>query len=921
MDTNEMFNLIGKGDQRGWDEFYAQTYGKATEIARSIVGRNGNDYESIVQEAYIKAYKNINMLENKASYKAWFNTIVTNMAKTQVGESRPGGDRYSVYNESLVSSMNTPMDSTDSDSDELGNVIDLTEFNPEINVFNPEDLVCKQDVSDALAEVINELSEDQRRIIMLRFYSGLKNSEIASMLNISENTVKTRSRRALMALQGKREELEKKGVQISGIAMLIMLLKWHYVGDTAYAAEFLTEAGKEAAIAYVKEVLEGAGVNALASAGSVATATISEAANAASTANVSAAANAASTGGATGTTATSTASTGVATGTTATGTASTVATTTAKAGAFAGKAIVTKAIAGVAAAAVIGGGAYAGAKFIKNNNALSIETSTEQATDEGSEATKALSAETAINTNSYFILENDYDNWVLVNASDEITNAINNIYSGFGNPEYESITNYTDKILCIKHVASSDEDRINYYNYDLPSGKRLILADVASDISGLCDEVIRQKKQEYPDFNEAYFREVFASLNEIDDYETRIKWRLDEKGLVISLDDDAFSQIAKDEGWLTSAKDVNVTSYVKDEYNTTTSVYGYTGGRYFGGRYTADDGTIKSFDVTNTGKISLLAFRGSGDEPYYRDDITQGGITVDNYDYYSKKFIIKNNNKAYFYIPYDNYAKLLVYDVTEDTPRFVGVYEGSYFPNMHFSNTDRFPMYHLDGTYGWYTIADDGMPVSLDEQAYTINESDNIRYEASDFWSTNETTEEAANAESSSVPSNDIEAKFEEYIKAVPESELRWDKANLRYKLIYLNNIPCIFFSFGTATANDVMICTYQNGAIQKPQYINFSNTGGVGYTTSGYLLAEEDRMGYFNHAIYTIGDGTITELCYCVYNIDEGLPDYTTEYDEFRINGANASRDEALQYYDNLIASIGADEAVFNYNDGKPLS
>ena len=79
--------------------------------------------------------------------------------------------------------------------------------------------------------------------------------------------------------------------------------------------------------------------------------------------------------------------------------------------------------------------------------------------------------------------------------------------------------------------------------------------------------------------------------------------------------------------------------------------------------------------------------------------------------------------------------------------------------------------------------------------------------------------------------------------------------------------------------------------------------------------------MGYINHAIYTIGDGEITEVCCCVYSIDEDMPNYTTEYDEFRINGVNVSRDEALQYYDSLIASIGSDENVFDYYDGKPLS
>ena len=163
MDTKEMFDLIKRGDQRGWDEFYRQTYDKAIVIAREIVGKNGNDYESVVQDAYLKAYTKIDTINDPENYRAWFNRIVKNTALTQVGD-KPKGDRYSVYNESVVSSINAPIDNGDEDSDELSNIIDITAFNQNLDIFNPEDLLDKAYVREAVAELIDGLSEDKKRL-------------------------------------------------------------------------------------------------------------------------------------------------------------------------------------------------------------------------------------------------------------------------------------------------------------------------------------------------------------------------------------------------------------------------------------------------------------------------------------------------------------------------------------------------------------------------------------------------------------------------------------------------------------------------------------------------------------------------------------------------------------------------------------
>ena len=52
-----------------------------------------------------------------------------------------------------------------------------------------------------LASALNQLPDEQRDVFIMREVSGLKFREIADILNISENTVKSRMRYALQALR------------------------------------------------------------------------------------------------------------------------------------------------------------------------------------------------------------------------------------------------------------------------------------------------------------------------------------------------------------------------------------------------------------------------------------------------------------------------------------------------------------------------------------------------------------------------------------------------------------------------------------------------------------------------------------------------------------------------------------------------
>jgi len=57
---------------------------------------------------------------------------------------------------------------------------------------SPHQLYQQSERSSIVAEALQKLSEEQRTIIIMKEYEGLKFREIAELLNISENTAKSR---------------------------------------------------------------------------------------------------------------------------------------------------------------------------------------------------------------------------------------------------------------------------------------------------------------------------------------------------------------------------------------------------------------------------------------------------------------------------------------------------------------------------------------------------------------------------------------------------------------------------------------------------------------------------------------------------------------------------------------------------------
>jgi RNA polymerase sigma-70 factor (ECF subfamily) len=145
----------------------------------------------VTQRTFISMCKNLQALQDPARFKSWLYKIVVNYCREEARKKK--GSR------SLSFDVVWNRDAEDSPKwESSGQRYD-----------NPDRQLQQRELSDILHHALLELNDEQREIVIMKEYEGLKFREIAEVLNISENTVKSRM---YYGLDGLRKILEKKNI-------------------------------------------------------------------------------------------------------------------------------------------------------------------------------------------------------------------------------------------------------------------------------------------------------------------------------------------------------------------------------------------------------------------------------------------------------------------------------------------------------------------------------------------------------------------------------------------------------------------------------------------------------------------------------------------------------------------------------------
>ena len=143
---------------------------------------NPQDAEDILQETFIKAYRNISKFAGRSSISTWLYRIATNEALMLIRRRKQ-----------LVLSIDEPIEMADEEQEPM-QIVDWC--------CMPEDELMSAEAQTYMDRAVDELPQNLKVVFLLRDIEGLSTRETAEVLDLTETAVKTRLSRARLRLRG-----------------------------------------------------------------------------------------------------------------------------------------------------------------------------------------------------------------------------------------------------------------------------------------------------------------------------------------------------------------------------------------------------------------------------------------------------------------------------------------------------------------------------------------------------------------------------------------------------------------------------------------------------------------------------------------------------------------------------------------------
>jgi RNA polymerase sigma-70 factor (ECF subfamily) len=166
-----------QGDQDAFAEIVYAYQDSVYNLCYRMLGERG-EAEDAAQEAFLRAYLNLQRYDPARSFKTWLLSIASNYCIDRLRRRRL--QWMSLDDEPVV--------------DHLA----LSSDDPE-----PEPALLQSERSAALQALLDQLSPDYRAVVVLRYWYDYSYAEIADIMDTTESAVKSRLFRARQSLAEK----------------------------------------------------------------------------------------------------------------------------------------------------------------------------------------------------------------------------------------------------------------------------------------------------------------------------------------------------------------------------------------------------------------------------------------------------------------------------------------------------------------------------------------------------------------------------------------------------------------------------------------------------------------------------------------------------------------------------------------------
>lgn len=179
MNEQKIIERAKQGDKAALAQLVNAYSERIFNLALRIL-RKKEDAEDILQETFLTVIEKLHTFDGRSSFFTWIYRIATNASLMRLRKKKLVFQELSDddhYNESVESRV----------------FIDWTQ-DPSINIYD-------QEVKMKIEEAVNKLSDIYRSVFVLRDIEGLSIKETSAILNITEENVKIRLRRARQFLR------------------------------------------------------------------------------------------------------------------------------------------------------------------------------------------------------------------------------------------------------------------------------------------------------------------------------------------------------------------------------------------------------------------------------------------------------------------------------------------------------------------------------------------------------------------------------------------------------------------------------------------------------------------------------------------------------------------------------------------------
>ena len=173
LDESDLIGRAQRGDTHAYEELVTAYQGIAFRTAY-VIARNAADAEDAAQDGFVKAWRALGRFRAGAPFKPWLLQIVANEARNR---RRSAGRRAHL---ALRAATEEPSGDA---------------------APSPEAALLSAETRETLLAAVNQLPDDQREILSLRYFLELTEQEVAETLGIPQGTVKSRTARALERLR------------------------------------------------------------------------------------------------------------------------------------------------------------------------------------------------------------------------------------------------------------------------------------------------------------------------------------------------------------------------------------------------------------------------------------------------------------------------------------------------------------------------------------------------------------------------------------------------------------------------------------------------------------------------------------------------------------------------------------------------